>query len=187
MQLLADTALHVLAQVIHVVFALPESDIEHELALWCGFKPERREAKVFQCSRVQQIDDPPAVDTVSCQSIGMPRKNASGITSLDHGKHFAEPGSARFFGSFCFAKRGDDFQLFSLRKFPQLPELRFDRERLSFLRLGGFACVEYVFHGVIGRERENGCAGCARRTHRENAAVGSTKRLAPHCAARGLF
>src|SRR3989339_517671 len=113
-QLLADTALHVLAQVIHVVFALPESDIEHELALWCGFKPERREAKVFQCSRVQQIDDPPAVDTVSCQSIGMPRKNASGITSLDHGKHFAEPGSARFFGSFCFAKRGDDFQLFSL-------------------------------------------------------------------------
>ncbi|MFH0912256.1 MAG: hypothetical protein V1807_01190 [Patescibacteria group bacterium] len=56
----------------------------------------------------------------------MPSQNSLGFALFNPIEHFAEHGSARFFGSFCLAKRGDDFKFFFGGKFFQFGNLGFN-------------------------------------------------------------
>ncbi|OGJ84062.1 hypothetical protein A2529_04700 [Candidatus Peribacteria bacterium RIFOXYD2_FULL_58_15] len=110
-QLLANPALHVLAQVIHVVLALPEGDIEHELSLRRTLEPEAAELEVLERSRVQQIDDASSINTITRKAVRVPRQNALCLSFLDPCQHFGEHGSPRFFCGFGFLEGSRDFQL----------------------------------------------------------------------------
>ncbi len=62
---LPQTPLHILREIIHILFGLPKSDIEHEFALWRGIKPKRWEFERGELSRVREIDYTPSIDTIA--------------------------------------------------------------------------------------------------------------------------
>ena len=149
-QLLADSALHVLGEIIHVVLRLRECDGEHELPLGCVLKGHRRELDVLEFARVQHVDDAPSVYGIPCEPVWMPRQNAASFSSFESIQHFSEYGSTGFFGSFCLLEGGDDFQSFFCGKFTKLSDLSFDGKSLSLFTFRGFPSVEDVLHGVYG-------------------------------------
>ena len=134
-QLLSDAALHVLAQIIHVVLALTESNIEHELSLRYWLKPEGREPQGLELFRIEEIDDLSTIHRVPCEPVGVPGQNPFRFPSLNLSQHFREHGSSGFFGGFRLLEGGGNFKVFSGGQLSQLRELRFDGERLTLLTL----------------------------------------------------
>ncbi|MDO8468780.1 MAG: hypothetical protein Q7S29_03425 [Candidatus Peribacter sp.] len=120
MQLLTNATLHVLAQIIHVVLALPEGDIEHELPLRRALKPKAAEFEILECSRVQQVDDLSSINAIARKAVRVPRQNTLCFSFLDPCQHFGEDASPRFFCGFRLLEGGDDFQLLFFCKVAQL-------------------------------------------------------------------
>lgn len=59
---LPNAALHVLGQIVHVVFRLPECDLEHELALRRVLKPESRKLECRKFPGIEVVDQASAVN-----------------------------------------------------------------------------------------------------------------------------
>ncbi|MEK7131530.1 MAG: hypothetical protein AAB797_02225 [Patescibacteria group bacterium] len=96
---------------------MSKSNVKHKLALRRVFKPKGWKFEGIYFTSVHHINDLPAVYGIAGKSVGMPSQNAVGLAGIDNPQHFTEHGSARLFGSFCLAKRGDDFKFFFGGKF----------------------------------------------------------------------
>ena len=126
MQLLANTALHILAQVIHVILALPESDIEHELSLRSALEPEAAKLEALERSRVQQMNNLSSINAIARKAVRVPREYALCLPFSIRANISAKtlrPGS---FCGFGFLEGSRDFQLLFFCKVAQLAELRLD-------------------------------------------------------------
>src|SRR3989344_1810466 len=69
------STLDILCKVVHIIFTLPKSNVEHEFSLWRIFKPECRKLQVFDFPRVQQIDNLATVNGISSKTVRMPAQN----------------------------------------------------------------------------------------------------------------
>src|SRR5947209_3161143 len=89
----------VFAQAVNVILGIPEDDREHELALGVILKAEGRKPKVFELLGIEEVDDAPAVDGISCKPIRMPGDDALGFSCCNALKHRIEYRTARRFGT----------------------------------------------------------------------------------------
>ncbi|MDD5750933.1 MAG: hypothetical protein PHS73_00240 [Candidatus Peribacteraceae bacterium] len=159
---LAHAALHVLGKVVHVIFGLTESDVEHEFPLRSRLKPEGRELQSFELAGVQKMHDLPSIHTVPGEPVRVPCENSFRSSLLDNFQHSGELGSPGLFCGFGLAERSDDFQLFFCGIFAQLTKLRVDRKNLTIILFCGFATVRNDFHG--SRVTEKPAAGVRKGT-----------------------
>ncbi len=61
-QFFSKPAPDVLGKIVHIVFRLPECDIQHKFALGRVLKPESRELQGRHGARVEGVNDAPAVN-----------------------------------------------------------------------------------------------------------------------------
>ncbi|OIO53017.1 hypothetical protein AUJ46_06370 [Candidatus Peregrinibacteria bacterium CG1_02_54_53] len=134
--------------------------------MWSVLEGHRGELHVLERARVQHMDDAPSVYGVPREPVWMPCQNAVGFSPFQSIQHFREHGSPGFFGSFCLAERGDDFQPFFCRVLTELGNLSFDGKSLSLFTLRRFPSVEDVLHGImvskkfaVGTRKGTRCAG----------------------------
>ncbi|MFH1968642.1 MAG: hypothetical protein ABIJ84_04610 [bacterium] len=95
---LAQTTLGVFRKRIHVVFALPKSDIQHKFSLRRWFKPKLREFQSRNTPAINEIDYLSAVHRIARQPIGVPSQNSICLVMFNSFQHFAEYRTARNFG-----------------------------------------------------------------------------------------
>ncbi|OGI66688.1 hypothetical protein A2823_01205 [Candidatus Nomurabacteria bacterium RIFCSPHIGHO2_01_FULL_41_91] len=62
---LAQTTLRVFGKRIHIVFALPKSDVQHKFSLRCWFKPKLRKLQRRNTPAINQIDYLSAVHRIA--------------------------------------------------------------------------------------------------------------------------
>ncbi|MGB7769935.1 MAG: hypothetical protein WBN22_13925 [Verrucomicrobiia bacterium] len=110
----AQTALGVFGQGIHVVFALPEHDIEHEFALRVGFKTESGEFERFDNAGIKEINDASTVNTVAGKAVGMPCEDSVRLPRLYTLQHGVKNRSAGDFGGLLLDQFCDDVYAFAL-------------------------------------------------------------------------
>ncbi|MEK7501749.1 MAG: hypothetical protein AAB629_02385, partial [Patescibacteria group bacterium] len=61
--------LNILAQIIHIVFALPKGNVQHEFSLWRIFEPVSWKFQVLNFSCVQEVDNLSSVYGISGETI----------------------------------------------------------------------------------------------------------------------
>ncbi|MDD4466968.1 MAG: hypothetical protein PHQ08_00760 [Candidatus Pacebacteria bacterium] len=138
---MAQPSLCVFGKRIHIVFALPKGDVEHELSLSRVFIPKLRKFKRSKSTAVQEIDYLSAINRIARQSVGVPRQNSVCFAMFNAREHIVENEAARNFGALLFNKFFNDFQLFLSRKGAQFCDLRFNTQNLFILHIGGLAGV----------------------------------------------
>src|SRR3989338_2205127 len=74
---LAQPSFCIFGKRIHIIFALPESHIQHELSLRSAIAPKSRklQARKFFC--IEEINYSSTINTISCETIRMPSENIS--------------------------------------------------------------------------------------------------------------
>lgn len=140
-QFLPDATLDIFREVINIVFALAEGDVEHEFAVRRCFKAKCGKAQILNFTDVHQVHDPAAVNAVTGKTIGMPCKNAVGVAFLDLAQHEIELRASRRFGRATLIKGADNVQSFALGHFLKLKKLRLDGQDLAVTFVRGFADI----------------------------------------------
>ncbi|OHA21174.1 MAG: hypothetical protein A2W52_04105 [Candidatus Taylorbacteria bacterium RIFCSPHIGHO2_02_49_25] len=101
---MAQSSFRILGKRIHIVFALPKGDIEHELALRGVFAPKGRKLQARKFFAVQEEDKQSSVHRIARQSVRVPCQNSVRIALLNTLCHFAKYRSARNFGGLLLDK-----------------------------------------------------------------------------------
>ena len=148
--LLTQAALGVFRKRIHIVFAESEFAMEHELSLGRVLKPGAGEFERLQRSRIEEVNNPPAVHAIARQAVGMPRENSLRFAGLDPPQHGVENRPAGCFGGLLLHKLLNDVYALPGGKLAQFIQLRVNREDLLVLDVGGFTSIKKeVFHGSV--------------------------------------
>jgi len=142
---LAQSSLCIFGKRIHIVFALPKGDIEHELSLRGIFVPKLREFEGRKSTAVQKVNYLSSVNRIARQSVGMPRQNSVRLAAFYPREHIVKNGAAWNFGGLLLDKFLNDFQFFPPREGAQFCDLRFNTQNLLVLHIGGLACVKKIF------------------------------------------
>ncbi|OGM97906.1 MAG: hypothetical protein A2735_03025 [Candidatus Yanofskybacteria bacterium RIFCSPHIGHO2_01_FULL_41_21] len=95
---LAQTTLRVFGKRIHIVFALPKSDIQHKFSLRRWLKPELREFQRCNMPAINEINDLSTIYRIARQSVRMPSQNSVRLAMFNSFQHFAKYRTARNFG-----------------------------------------------------------------------------------------
>src|SRR3989338_1331793 len=151
-EFLADTAIDILNNIIAVILGLTERHLQHEFSLRSWLKPKCRKAKRNYLFCIHEIDDAPAINAISCQSIRMPRQNSYTLTFFNKRHHLVKFFSARFLCAFRLGKFLENFHIFSTRIFAKLKKLSFNTHNLVVIVLCAFTSVEKIFwfeHNVL--------------------------------------
>ncbi len=140
-QFLADAALDIFAQIVRIIFRLPERHLQHKEPLRGWFKPKCRKAQRNDLARINRVDDAPAINTISRQSIGMPRQNTNTIAFFYAAHHLAKYFAPRCLCAFRLLKFLKNFKIFFTRDLPQLKKLCLDGHDLPVIVLGALTRV----------------------------------------------
>ncbi|MFA5813617.1 MAG: hypothetical protein WC862_03855 [Patescibacteria group bacterium] len=138
---LAQTTLRVFGKRIHIVFALPKSDIQHKFSLRRWFKPKLRKLQRRNTPAINEINNLSAVHRIARQSVGVPRQNSVRPAFFNTLYHFAKNRAAGNFGRLFFNKCLNDIKIVLFGKGAQFCDLRFNTQNLFILNIGGFAGV----------------------------------------------
>ncbi|OGI61902.1 hypothetical protein A3G48_02315 [Candidatus Nomurabacteria bacterium RIFCSPLOWO2_12_FULL_40_42] len=74
---LAKSTLCIFGKRIHIVFALPESHVEHKFPLTSVITPKSRKFQARKFSRVEEINHPTSVHRIAGETIGVPCEDVS--------------------------------------------------------------------------------------------------------------
>ncbi|OGZ21121.1 MAG: hypothetical protein A3C48_01935 [Candidatus Nealsonbacteria bacterium RIFCSPHIGHO2_02_FULL_38_75] len=95
---MAQTTLRVFGKRIHIVFALPKSDIQHKFSLRRWFKPKLWKLQRRNTPAINKVNYLSAVNRIARQSIGVPSQNSVRLVFFNSLYHSAEYRTARNFG-----------------------------------------------------------------------------------------
>src|SRR3989344_3649460 len=132
-QFLAVTTLNIFGEVVRVILGLTKRHLQHEEPLWGWFKPKCRKAQRHNLASIDGVNDTSTVNTVAGETIGMPRKDANTVRSLNLSHHHAKHLATRCLCAFRLLKFLQDFKIFFTRQFSKLKQLRFDRHHLAII------------------------------------------------------
>ncbi|HPA25513.1 MAG TPA: hypothetical protein PLK76_02015 [bacterium] len=95
---LAQPSFRIFGKRIHIIFALPEGNVEHKFPLRSCFKPKCGKFQHCQVPAVQEINYLAAINRIARQSVGVPSQNSVGLASFYALHHFIKNRSAWNFG-----------------------------------------------------------------------------------------
>ena len=177
----------ILGEAVDVVFRETEEHGKHQLALRVVFEGVSGKAKVLDLAGIKQMNNAAAIDGISGKAVWVPADDAAGLAPLDPTEHLVEDGAARILGALRLLIGVHDVEVGRAGHEPRgLRQLRFEREHLTFLGVGGFAAVDEIVH-VIGVSLCDGggdCRGC--RSISASAAKKSKRRIASARASSGV-
>src|SRR3989344_2815970 len=151
-EFLADTAIDILNEIIAVILGLTERHLQHKFPLRSWLKPKCRKAQRNNFFGIHEIDDAPAINAISRQSVRMPRENTYALAFLNERHHLVKFFSAGFLCAFRLGKFLENFHIFSTRILSKLKELSFNTHNLVVIVLCAFTSVEKIFwfeHNIL--------------------------------------
>ncbi|HUX35703.1 MAG TPA: hypothetical protein VMV71_01560 [Candidatus Paceibacterota bacterium] len=119
---LAKSAFRIFGKRIYIVFALPESHVEHKFTLTSIVAPKcgKFNARKFPC--VEEINHFASVHRIAGEPIGIPCENVS-AESFNLFHHFVEYRTTWHFRRLLLDIFGGNFNIFPNGVFPQFGEL----------------------------------------------------------------
>ncbi|MFA6273316.1 MAG: hypothetical protein WC673_02400 [Candidatus Paceibacterota bacterium] len=120
---LAKSAFRIFGKRIYIVFALPESHIEHKFTLTSVVAPKGWELEARKFPRVEEINNLSAVHRIAGEPIGIPCEDVS-AESFNFFHHFVKQRTTWNFSRLFFYDFGGNFNTFPNGVFPQFGELR---------------------------------------------------------------
>src|SRR3989338_1875022 len=153
---LAKSAFRIFGKRIYIVFALPESHVEHEFTLTSVITPKgwKFNARKFPC--VEKINNLSAVHRIAGEPIGIPCKDVS-AESFNFFHHLVKQRTTWNFGRLFFYDFGGNFNIFPNGVFPQFGELSINRKNLLVLDISGLASIQkefFIFHIIIHSDKK---------------------------------
>ncbi|MBU4369139.1 hypothetical protein KKG58_00040 [Patescibacteria group bacterium] len=142
---MAQTTLRIFGKRIHIIFALPKGNVQHELALWRRFKPKLRKLQRHNTPAIYEVDNLASVHRIARYTIRVPTNDAVGFSALYASHHGVKNRPAGNFRRLFFHKLLQNFQAFSFGKGAQFCDLRLNTQNLLILNIGGLAGVQKEF------------------------------------------
>src|SRR3989338_4061804 len=157
---LAKSSFGIFGKRIHIVFALSERHVQHKFTLRGRITPKswKLQARKFPC--VEEVDYLSTVNTISCETIRMPREDRICIALFNALHHFIKHWTTWNFGRLLFHEFQGDVQIFSLGKLPQFCELCLNTQNLLVLDISGLASIQkefFIFHIIVHSDKNSFC------------------------------
>ncbi|MCF7815566.1 MAG: hypothetical protein K9M10_02310 [Candidatus Pacebacteria bacterium] len=156
---LAKSAFRIFGKRIYIVFALPESHVQHKFTLTSVITPKgwKFNARKFPC--VEEINHFASVHRIAGEPIGIPCKDVS-AESFNLFHHLVKQRTTWNFGRLLFHIFGGNFNTFPNGVFPQFGELSVNRKNLLVLDISGLASIQkefFIFHIIFHSNKKSFC------------------------------